>query len=227
MHYIPSDTISLFLQELAPTFQRWRFDSLSALIGAVIAFILAGLLYAFRGALRQAWESVAVEFGRFMNYMRASADENFRRLVAAKARALIVPAHVAPLEALFVEPKLLVPSHSSQALSEESVAAGPRLVPLHRTLEGHPRLVLLGGSGMGKTTVLAYLALVCATAFEESEERHVDPGAIPESVWKRLPLYVMLPAMNWGGADQGESDQGEENVEAGVGEEGGEEEGAA
>jgi HEAT repeat protein len=217
VHYILSDASSLSLQELAPAFQRWRFDPLSALIGAVIAFILAGLLYAFRGALRQAWESVAVEFGRFMNYMRASADENYRRLVAAKARSFIVPAHVAPLETLFVEPKLLVPSHSPLSLSEAgSVAAGPQLVPLRQTLEGHPRLVILGGSGMGKTTVLAYLALVCAAAFEESEKHHVDPGAIPESVWKRLPLYIMLPAMDWG-----EAEQEEKNLEEGeVSEEG-------
>ncbi|MBN1976652.1 MAG: HEAT repeat domain-containing protein [Anaerolineae bacterium] len=211
MHYIPSDTINLSLQELAPAFRQWRFDLLSALIGAVIAFILAGLLYAFRGALRRVWESVAVELGRFMNYMRASADENYRRLVAAKARSLIIPAHVAPLEALFVEPKLLATFRSPLALSETgSVAAGPRFVPLHRMLEGHPRLVLFGGSGMGKTTVLAYLALVCATAFEESEKRHVDPGAIPESVWKRLPLYITLPVIGWGAAGQEE-----ENLEEG------------
>ena len=225
MRYIPYHTIVLYSQGLTSAAQRWQFDLPSALIGAVVAFILAGLLYAFRGALGQAWKSIAAELARFMNYMRASADENYRRLVAAKARSLIVPSHVASLEALFVEPKLLVPSYSPRVFAEaESVASGPRLASLHRTLEGHPRLVVLGDSGAGKTTVLAYLALVCATAFEESDKRHVDPGAIPESVWKRLPLYIMLPALNWDVVDSGEADLQEGSVEV---EQGEEKEGAA
>jgi len=218
VHHIPQYTTILRLPESALASRPWRFDPLSALIGAVIAFLLVGLLYAFRGALRQVWEAVAAAFAKFMNYMRASADEDYRRLVAAKARTFIIPAHVASLETLFVEPKLLVPPLPSQSLSDvKPAAAGPRLVPLHRTLEEHPRLIILGDSGMGKTTALGYLALVCATAFEEREGRRVDPGPMPESVWKRLPLYVLLPTMDWGEVDQeevGEEDEGEGKEEA-------------
>jgi HEAT repeat protein len=197
------------LQELTLAFQSWRFDPISALIGAAVVALLVGLLFAFRSQLRQVWEGVAATFAKFMNYMRASADENYRRLVAEKMRAFVIPAHVASLEALFVEPRLSIPSRFSDSLSEvAAMALGPRLVPLHQTLEAHPRLIILGDSGMGKTTTLGYLALVCATAFERDEKRRVDPGPMPESVWNRLPLYVVLSALDWG--EVGQEDTAEE-----------------
>jgi HEAT repeat protein len=213
VHYISYYSTVLCLQESTLSSQPWRFDPLSALIGAAVVALLVGLLYAFRARLRQAWEAVAVQLGKFMNYMRASADENYRRLVAAKARAFVVPAHAALLDAVFVEPRLLVPSRSSQSLSEAGHAAiGSRLMPLHRTLEGHSRLVIWGDSGMGKTATLGYLALVCATAFEQDERRRVDRGPMPESVWKRLPLYIMLSAMDWGEAVREEEAGAEEGA---------------
>jgi hypothetical protein len=179
--------------------------------------LLVGLLYAFRSQLRRVWEVVAAASVKLMNYMRASADENYRRLVAERVRAFVIPAHVASLEALFVEPRLFVPSRSSQYLSEAAdMAIGSRVMPLHQTLEGHPRLIILGDSGMGKTATLGYLALVCATAFERDEKRHIDPGPIPESVWRRLPLYIVLSAMDWGGAGQEEVVEEGEDVEAEV-----------
>jgi len=215
VHYILCHSFSvLYLQELTLSSQPWRFDPLSALIGAVAVALLVGLLYAFRSQLRQLWEVVAAAVAKFMNYMRASADENYRRLVAEKARAFLIPAHVASLEALFVEPRLFVPPRSSESLSEAAaMAVGPRLMPLHQTLEGHPRLIILGDSGMGKTATLGYLALVCATAFERDEKRRVDPGLVPEFVCKRLPLYVVLSAMDWGEADQEEAVEEGEDVE--------------
>jgi HEAT repeat protein len=215
VHYILCHSLPvLYLQELTLSSQPWRFDPLSALIGAAAVALLVGLLYAFRSQLRQLWEVVAAAFAKFMNYMRASADENYRRLVAEKARAFLIPAHVASLEALFVEPRLFVPPRSSESLSEAAaMAVGPRLMPLHQTLEGHPRLVILGDSGMGKTATLGYLALVCATAFERDEKRRVDPGPVPEFVWKRLPLYVVLSAMDWGEAAEEEAAEEGEDVE--------------
>jgi HEAT repeat protein len=205
VHYILCFFSGLYLQESTLSSQPWRFDPLSALVGAVAVALLVGLLYAFRAKVRQVWGVFAAAFARFMNYMRASADENYRRLVAAEVRAFVIPAHIAPLEALFVEPRLLVPPRSSQSLSEvTAMAVAPRLMPLHQTLEGHPRMVILGDSGMGKTATLGYLALVCATAFERDEKRRVDPGPMPESVLKRLPLYIVLSAMDWGGTDQEE-----------------------
>lgn len=216
MYYILCySSIFLYLQESTLSSQPWQFDPLSALIGAAVVALLVGLMYAFRSRLRQVWGVVAAAFVKFMNYMRAGADENYRRLVAEKVQAFVIPAHAASLEALFVEPRLFVPLRSSQSLSEASaMAVRPRLMPLHQTLEGHPRLIILGGSGMGKTAALGYLALVCATAFERDERRRVDPGSMPESVWKRLPLYIVLSAMDWGEANQEqEGIGGEEGAE--------------
>jgi HEAT repeat protein len=215
VHHISYHSIVLCLQGSTLFAQSWRFDPLSALIGAAVAALLAGLLYAFRARLRQVREAAAVQFGKFMNYMRASADENYRRLVAEKVRAFVIPAHVASLEALFVEPRLFVPSRASQSLPEAGpMDVGRRLAPLHQTLEGHRRLILLGDSGMGKTATLGYLALVCATAFERDERRRVDHGSVPESVWKRLPLYAVLSAMDWGESVREEDIEAEADTEA-------------
>jgi HEAT repeat protein len=210
VHYVLHHITTSYLQALAWAFQPWRFDLLSALIGAAVASLLAGLLYAFRGALGQAWQAVAAEFAQFMNYMRAGADENYRRLVATKARSLIAPSHVVSLEAAFVEPILLISSFPSRSVSEGGPEiVGSRLLPLHRVFGGHPQLMILGSSGMGKTTALAYLALVCATAFNKEGER-VEDETMPTPVRERLPLYILLSAMAWDEAKQLEGSEGQE-----------------
>ena len=133
-----------------------------------------------------------------------SADERYRELIITLAQSLIMPAHVASLDAVFVEPKFLSPLPLPQSASEiESIPIGPRTLPLHQILTGHPQLIILGAPGTGRTTLLAYIALVCARAADEDEkggksgEERTKVRVSLGSVQERLPLYVLLPAMNW------------------------------
>jgi HEAT repeat protein len=181
----------------APVPQPWRLDILSALIGAGIALLLTGLAYRYRDALRAGWAGMVTPLARLHQRLQASAEDRYRERVATWARALAVPAGVVSLDAIFVEPELFPPPPVPQSLSEVTPEpAGPRVLPLHRTLGGHPRLAILGPPGAGRTALLAYVALVCARTASDGDS-HAGAEATLGPVQRRLPLYVWLPAMDW------------------------------
>ncbi len=174
----------LYLPSLALAARRWRFDLWSALIGAALAFLLVGLTYRFRKELRLGWEGAMEPVVRLRQRLKASAEDRYRKLVASWARS---STHITLLDAVFVEPEFIFPSLSPQTLSETEVEIlGPLTLPLDRILGGHPRLVILGTLGMGRTALLAYLALTVS------------------AVQEQLPLYVLLSAMDWGEGEEGD-----------------------
>ena len=169
----------------APAPPSWRFDTTSALIGAAVALLLAGLAYRFRDPLRLGWETVTSPLARLYRRLQAGAQDRYRQLVAARARSLIVPAHLAPFDAAFVEPNLFSPPPFPRSASEiEPVYAGPQALPLHRMLGGHPRLVILGTPGSGRTVLLAHVALVCAQAAAGQSSGSLSPPAYGWDPWK-------------------------------------------
>lgn len=188
------------VQPPAPAPPAWRFDVLSALVGAGAALLLAGLIYGFRGALRQWWEALGAALSRLHHYLRASAEEEYRELVAEWARSVAVAAHLAPLDAVFVEPRLLAPRPLLESISAvERADTAPPALPLRRVLGGHTRLAILGGSGMGTTAALAHLALLSVTSPVEGGGEAEAMGPL---VKDRLPFYVSLAAMDWVGPEE-------------------------
>lgn len=179
-----------FVQRLADASPPWRFDFLSALIGAAVALLLTGLLYTFRDVLNQVWEAVLRSLRRLWHYLLAGAEESYREQVIAWARSLIIPpTRAVSLDAIFIEPELRVPPPAPRSISEVEAYPDPLILPLHRILGGYSRLIILGAAGTGRTTLLAYLALVSAR-MEEGE-------AVPPVLQGRLPLYVSLPLLAW------------------------------
>jgi len=194
-HYLPG---------AAPAPPPWQFDIVSALIGAAAALLLAGLTYHFRDALRLGWETTMAPLVQLYCRLQASSEDRYRELVAKRARSLIVLGHVASLDAVFVEPELFFPSPLPQSISEiESVPVGPQALPLHRILGRHTQLVILGTPGAGRTTLLAYTALVCARSVNHGndgsggKDEYAQAGATLGPIQERLPLYVLLSAMDW------------------------------
>ena len=175
----------------------WHFDPLSALIGAVVALLLAALAYKFRRELRAGWEGMIAPLLQARQRLQASAEDRYRELVITHARSLTVAPHVAPLDAVFVPPQLLplAPSYSP-----EGEPAGRRELALRQIWGGHPQLAILGEMGTGRTALLAYLALACARDSAETE-------AMLGQVQKRLPLYLPLPAMNWEEPEEATSEE--------------------
>jgi len=183
---------TLHLTSFTLAARRWRFDLWSALIGAAAAFLLVWLAYRFRKELRLGWEGVMEPLVRLRQRLQASAEDRYRQLVAEWARSSPLLAHVAPLDAVFVEPVFVFPPLSPQTLSETAVEIlGPRTLPLDRILGGHPRLAILGAVGMGSSALLAHLALTVS------------------AVQEQLPLYVLLSAMDW---DEDEESDGVEEL---------------
>jgi len=223
-------SIAPHLPRPAPAAPTWQFDVVSALIGAVIALLLIGLIYRYRDALRRTREGLVAPLHRLSHWLQASAEDVYRERVTTLARSLVAPANVAALEAVFVEPELLISTPPPQSTSEsmpgiDTLSDGPQVLPLRRILGGHPQLAILGTPGSGRTTLLAYIALACARAAEGGTKPKVIRGLDRE----RLPLYVMLPAMDWGEpghevgedidaeeaeATEGEQDTGIEEAEA-------------
>ncbi len=202
-HYLPGSALAS---------HSWQFDVTSALVGAAVALLLAGLAYHFRDALRLGWETMVAPLAQSYHRLEASAEDRYRELVATRARSLVVPAHVASLDAVFVEPKLFSPSPPPQSISEiEPLPVGPQVLPLRRILGGHPQLVILGTPGAGRTTLLAYIAFLCARIVNDGED-NVEAGATLGPVQARLPLYAPLSAMDWHETDS-ESGQESDGIE--------------
>jgi len=197
-----SITYTFYPTGTAPAPQPWHLDPLSALIGAGTALLLAWLVYHFHDELRLGWETAIAPLRQLRHLLQASADDRYRELVAARARSLALSACVAPLDAVFIEPKLLAPSHPAPSISEADHLPPPqKKLPLRQILGGHPQLAILGEPGTGKTTLLAYLALSCARSTMETEKAAETRTTLgPDQ--KRLPLYVPLPAMDWDEPDE-------------------------
>ncbi|MCP4536967.1 MAG: NACHT domain-containing protein [Chloroflexi bacterium] len=193
MHHLPEST-------QAPP---WRFDFVSALIGVIGTLILVGLIYYFRDKLSQGRENITGSLTQFSQGLQANTDDRYRALVVTQARSLSTLAHVAPLNVVFVEPELIVPISSIQSPSDtDAQTTGPYVLPWGQIVGEHPKLVILGAPGTGKTVLLARIAIVCARAIEKSSETRT----VPESILGRLPIYVPLSAMNWDEPDQDEPD---------------------
>jgi HEAT repeat protein len=199
-----------YLQIPVPAPRPWRFDIPSALFGAAATLLLVMLGYVFRDKLRQAWEAIASSLARFRHSLQASTEERYRKQIATWARSLTVSAHIAPLDAVFIEPELLAPSPVPRSASEiEHIHPAPQVLPLHQVLGDHPQLLIAGTPGAGRSITLAHLALTCATTATEGKDR-LAGGGIPESVRARLPLYVPFPVMDWEKSEKGEEGEEEE-----------------
>ena len=206
IHYLPG---------LVTASRSWRFDIPSALIGAAVALLLAGLAYRFRHELRLGWETIVAPLAKSYHRLQAGAEDRYRELVTTRAHSLIALPHLAPLDAFFVEPKLFSPPPLPQSISEiEPEPVTPQALPLRRILGGHPQLVILGTPGAGRTTILAYITLVCARAVNDGQdaEEHARTKTPLGLAQERLPLYVSLPAMDWNTTD-GEGGQVSDSVE--------------
>lgn len=164
----------------------WRFDLLSAAIGATLALIATGLFLHLRGSIVRGWQQVAAGARRLSARVTASAEQRYRERVAGWAVHSNVLAHVAPLDRVFVPPRLTPPPPHPDPEAQLQIERSPLL--LGAALGGHPRLAIVGETGSGRSALLAYLALVYARR---------EAGTTLGLPLERLPIYVYLPDMDW------------------------------
>jgi len=173
--------------------QRWRFDLTSALIGAAIALLLSWFAYRFRDSLLRYGKGLLTPLVQLYGLLQVGAVGHYLEQVARRARSTVLPVREVALEQLFVEPELisLAPLYPPGA-DAESLTSTRALLSVHRLFGGYPRMAIIGDSGVGKSALLAYVALACA---RPDDERMA--GVVPAEVRHRLPFYVSLTAVEW------------------------------
>lgn len=168
----------------------WRFDFASAAVGALAAFLLMGLARLLRTPLARLRQQAQETTRQAVERATATAEVRYREHLANWARSAHALSHLAPLDALFVEPSLLPPSPHPDPTG--TLPRHRRPVRLGGILGGHPRIALLGGLGSGRTSALLHLAL--------SHAQEPD-GASSEQGY--LPLFLRLTDLEWNRGSEG------------------------
>jgi len=200
---------ALLLQRRRPP-PPWRFDPLSALLGAMAAFFVAALIYRYRAKLRARWLAVRAGVERVRARLTSSLEDRYRAQVANVADARHLLARFAPLTVLYVPPPLITPPTApTRLLTEEegptgeaardrrrlqALLAEPRTLDLSSALRQYHRLAIMGPLGAGKSALLDYLA----TTFARQEA--TDNSGLDED---RLPLLLSLPDLDLYTAEEG------------------------
>ena len=172
--------------------QGWRFEPISALIGAALGLLATWLAYILREPLSRAARSVSAALQGFGSRFSADTEQRYRDLVAEWAKNEHALAPQASLDQVFVHPPLapLPPFPDPEAESAPPLHD----VNLGSVLNGHPLIILVGEVGSGRTMTLAFITYLCSRS-EAVEKLNVS--------MERLPIYVYLPDMDWETPAQG------------------------
>ena len=162
----------------------WQFDLRSALVGALLAWIIAGLAYSQRETIlriaRAAWEPIAA----WRRRVRSSQEEKYAKALQQALRRLLLFEPANP-DLTFLPPTFLAPAPLPATVAE--VAQSPRIVSVTfaALLTGHRQLVIVGPQGSGRTTALVM-------SVWQAVNRETHEGTQP---YTRLPVYIDLSAV--------------------------------
>ncbi len=171
----------MLLSEVLQSRGAWRFDIRSAIIGAILAWIVVGALYSQRTVVRRLVHSLWEPVAAWRRRQRASQAEKYATALQETLRRLLL------LEPALPDLVLRSPAYQALAPLPASVAEAtlaPRTlsVPQSALLAGHPKLVLTGTQGTGRTAALI------VTARELMSMDHVKTDGRPP----RLPVWIDL-----------------------------------
>ncbi len=163
--------------------EAWRFDPLSALIGATVTGLGIGLLYLGRRPLRGLYTQVRERLAQVQQRLRLSAETQYRHWLLEQVPHWIAwSALDSRLAECLIEPSLIPPlPYPSPQVHERPEEPD---VPLGRIVQAVHRLFLYGPPGSGRTSALCWL-------IREALRAH-PPGQEPPAI---LPLYIRLPLL--------------------------------
>ncbi len=165
------------------TSPNWSPDPFSILIGFVIGTVLAIVLYKRMSPfVGERWGGI-VDWTRTQNdWLGGRAENRFRSEMAQYVMSRHLGNAFASLDQLFVEPRVLVPLgceaeptglnnarklyHLWPELVSGTAVPPPPSVLAHQLRYLARRVVISGESGTGKSTLLAYLAILAAKSSE-------------------------------------------------------------
>lgn len=163
-------------------FGAWRFDPLSALIGAALALLAVGLLSIGRRPLQTLRATMAERVARARQRFFLTTELQYRRWLAEQWPRWVAWSALDPrLAQCLIEPAVLPPPPVPRLHLEEPPAETP--LSLRRALQAARRLFLYGPPGSGRTSALAWLA------------QEALAGRLDAESTAGLPVYVRLPLL--------------------------------
>ncbi len=191
----------------------WRLDLFSVGLGLLLGLAATyGLAYLTR-TLKRKETTEAAQRPQAAAWRRDAAEENYHQAVAHLLATRHFARDVAPLERLFVPPRLLAPPQPAHPEKPPPLAAvqlaylwpdlaariaAPPLptVSLRSLLLNAQRVALSAPPGSGKSTLLAYCAYLCTSA---------TPGADFGFLYRHLPIILHLDDLRFDAHDAGEA----------------------
>ena len=176
----------------------WQFNLPEFLLGLGVAVVVLFLLYRIAPAFLWVLRQGAFRAKLLLEQFRAGATERYQRELIGRAETMHLARAIFALDEIVVEPRLLVlpsppdPQHE-EAGHETTLAVLPTLpdwsllsgvyraptLSMGQALANNVNLLITGLHGSGKTTALAYLAIIAARR---------DPKAGPAALW--VPVLI-------------------------------------
>ncbi len=153
----------------------WHFDPRSALIGALIAWLIAFLLYRRREALQEKLRQLLAPITAMRQRWQSSAEEKYAAALRRTLRTRLL-GRPRELEAIVRPPRFCTEGDLPSTLLDAERPIPTMHLTAEGLLRGYPRLLLTGSEGMGRTTALIALAM---QALEKA-------GDFPFPLWLEL-----------------------------------------
>lgn len=160
---------------------KWTFDLLSALIGAIVTAIAAILVYKWRAALGRAWQATQAQVRQLLDQLAAGVEKRYYDSLQNYLNTRQVLPLVLPLEALYVAPRFVTPI-ARPSLVQDSLPP-PQHVILGSFWSTSRRLIITGRPGSGRTALLIHLA---RTFITQNLQGSYDPND------RQIPIYANL-----------------------------------
>ncbi len=167
--------------------QKWHFDPLSALIGAIVALLIVLALYLQRESLKALLHKALEPLRAWQRQSQASDEEKYLKALRAALTNLILFRPKDPA-AVLIPPTVLADAPVPEGMPESAPVPEPLTIPLENLLRGHPRVILCGRPASGRTSALVLLV--------ESLQGQMDPQTrlLPQFVtWIDLKALGSLP----------------------------------
>lgn len=177
----------MLLFHLVQQRESWKFDSTSALIGAVVALLIANIVYRRREEIKQLalrlWSPVITLRTR----LQTSREEKYIVDLQEALKGLLFFKPDDP-QRIFQPPTFAAPPPLPASLPTNGAAfPGPLEVPFANIQDGYSRIAVTGAAASGRTFALAMTVWQTAQRASRKQPYERFPLWINLARWKSLP----------------------------------------